>query len=429
MKKTLKNLLSVLSFTVVIMLISTSCEDMSYIKHTYTANIPVTYMTFAELRSAIKVENPQALKDPGKLFFKSNYIFVVEKYKGIHVIDNEYPSNPKNIAFIKVPGCVDISIVGNILYADSYTDLVAMDISDITNVTVTKRIEDAFEYKYNGYDSDYPVAQYDSKKGIVTEWEVKEITEKIETDNYPRNSGGGMSVLGAKSDTEVGYNYSGDAIGKAGSTARFITFSNYLYIIHNFQVEIYDISQPENPSNTNQSLSTSRNIETLFVYQNYLFIGSTTGMLIYSLSNPLTPTYVSSFDHATACDPVVVEGNYAYVTVRSGSSCGGFSDQLDIIDISNITYPSSINTYQLESPYGLGIDNKTLFICDGDAGLKILNVTNPYDIQIIIEYPGINAFDVIPFNNVLLMIGSDGLYQYDYSDINDIQLLSKIEIG
>jgi hypothetical protein len=40
-----------------------------------------------------------------------------------------------------------------------------------------------------------------------------------------------------------------------------------------------------------------------------------------------------------------------------------------------------------------------------------------------------DGFDVIPYNNVLMMIAEDGLYQYDYSDLSKINLLSTLEIG
>jgi hypothetical protein len=41
---------------------------------------------------------------------------------------------------------------------------------------------------------------------------------------------------------------------------------------------------------------------------------------------------------------------------------------------------------------------------------------------------GMDGFDVIPFDNVLMMIADNGLYQYDYSDINNIKQLSVIPI-
>jgi len=82
-------------------------------------------------------------------------------------------------------------------------------------------------------------------------------------------------------------------------------------------------------------------------------------------------------------------------------------------------------------PLGLGIDNNTLFICDDEDGLKIYDAADASNIASnqLAHYENVNATDVIPFNDVLMMIGNDGLYQYDYSNINNITLLSKIPIS
>jgi hypothetical protein len=45
------------------------------------------------------------------------------------------------------------------------------------------------------------------------------------------------------------------------------------------------------------------------------------------------------------------------------------------------------------------------------------------------RYNNINAYDVIPFNNTLMLIGSDGFYQYDYSNLDSIFLLSYIPVS
>jgi len=86
--------------------------------------------------------------------------------------------------------------------------------------------------------------------------------------------------------------------------------------------------------------------------------------------------------------------------------------------------------YPMTNPHGLGKEGDILFICDGSAGLKIYDAADPKTItsHLIKTYPGINAFDVIPIGNVLVMIGDDGLYQYNYSNILNITLLSKIEV-
>ena len=63
-------------------------------------------------------------------------------------------------------------------------------------------------------------------------------------------------------------------------------------------------------------------------------------------------------------------------------------------------------------------------------GLKIFDATDVNTItnKQLAHYPGINALDIIPFNKVAMMIGSDGLYQYSYADVKSIKLLSKIAI-
>ena len=84
-----------------------------------------------ELRSAVSEEQNVELKNPGKIYFKDNYIFIVEELKGIHVFDNTDPSSPVKKAFVRLPGVVDISISGSNMYADSYVDLVVLDVQDV----------------------------------------------------------------------------------------------------------------------------------------------------------------------------------------------------------------------------------------------------------------------------------------------------------
>lgn len=218
--------------------------------------------------------------------------------------------------------------------------------------------------------------------------------------------------------------------GVAGSMARFMLHEHYLYSVANpFMLKTLDISVPEGITAVD-SISTWRNMETLFRHDEHLFIGTTTGMLIYSLENPAKPEFVSDFDHVNSCDPVVVANDIAYVTLRSGNACNGFTNQLDVIDIIDIKNPRLLKSYPMFNPHGLGIDHPVLFICDGADGLKIYDATNPLAISsnMIAHFPDIDTYDVIPLGNVLMMIGHDGLFQYDYSDLGDIRLLSHIRV-
>jgi hypothetical protein len=410
-------------------------QDKCKLNRTYFQYTPV-YMSYEEFRGAFANEAPRDLENPGKLYFKGNYIFVSEINRGIHVIDNTDPANPVNINFINVPGNRDIAAKGNTLYADSHLDLLAIDISDPTNARITRRIEDIFPYMqwYNGYWADPAL-------GVVSEWVGTEITEELDCDQAGGWGGWGvpwledfvvvndLSTLGGGGGGGNGLSVNNLQSGVGGSMARFALYDNYLYTVTEQDLKLFNISTLSEPVHQ-LDVAIGWGIETIFPYTDKLFIGSQTGMFIYDLSNPMSPNYLSQFAHVTSCDPVVVQGERAYVTLRGGTQCNGFTNQLDVLNIANLLNPVLIKSYPMEGPYGLGIDDNTLFICDGDAGLKVFDATDDLKIDQnqLAHFKDINAFDVIPLNGLLLMIGSDGLYQYDYVDAENINLVSKIPV-
>ncbi|MBK7408999.1 MAG: hypothetical protein IPL49_09725 [Saprospirales bacterium] len=110
----------------------------------------------------------------GKIYYKDSTIYVTESGWGIHVIDNTNPYQPVRIKFLQIPGCKDIAIKGNILYADNVTDLVALDISNLNNIVLLKRIEGLYPEvdqlapeAYEGY-----FECVDPSKGAVVGWET-----------------------------------------------------------------------------------------------------------------------------------------------------------------------------------------------------------------------------------------------------------------
>ena len=185
----------------------------------------------------------------------------------------------------------------------------------------------------------------------------------------------------------------------------------------------------DKPVLTTNDIWLQRDVETLFNYKDKMFMGTPTGMLIYSLEDPLAPKYRSSVSHVFGCDPVVVEDDLAYVTVHSGNTCGQNTNELMLIDVSDVDQPNLLVTYGMKCPKGLGIDNGTLFLCD--EGLKVFNAKDPMTLMAnqLVHYAGMEGYDVIPFKNTLMMIADDGLYQYDYSNLQAISQLSKLPMG
>lgn len=416
-----------------------SCKDKVVETYTYTVNNPI-YMSHDEFANKVLNSEPRSLSNPGKIHIKGDMLFIVEQYEGIHVIDNTNPSSPQTLSFIEIPGVVDVASRGYTLYVDSYTDLVALDISDRNAIKEIGREAGVFTQNNNFFNSlpptnnQYPIGPIDPALGVVIGWKVETITEEYLYENY---RGGCWNCMYT---TDVAVNdvasestnspTSSPIAGISGSMARFAVKDNALYVLDLMALKVFDISTAANPV-AGQTFASGLMVETLFPMNDMLFVGTTSGMQIYDITARMTPAFITTFAHATSCDPVVVEGNIAYVTLRSGTECQGFTNQLEAINVADIKNPSLIKAYPMTNPHGLGIDNGTLFICDGDAGLKIYDAADPATISDhqLSHFDNINAYDVIPLGNVLLMIGSDGFYQYDYSDLQNIQLLSVIPVN
>ena len=399
-------------------LLLASCKDKMFIKH--LANVPV-YMGYELFRSQVRYEAPRPIKKGGNIYLKDNYLLVVEQNEGIHFIDNSNPSAPVIQGFMHIPNCTGVSIKDQYLYANSAIDLVVIDISSWQQPAEVARLKDVFPAFLPQHNTNYPMASVDKDKGVVIAWEVQETKEEVQ--HYPVYFEGGALA----SFVDVNGPSAGSGTGVSGSITKFSIIQNHLYVMEGNRLYPINIGNPLSPQGTTPVVIW-REVETLFAYNNHLFMGTTTGMLIYSVSNPNQPNQIGVINHAQACDPVVVKDNYAYVTIRSGNICGQNINQLDVIDVSNYAQPILKETFQLVNPHGLGIDNNLLFICDGSAGLKIFDATNPLTVgnNLMHQFNNINAIDIIPHNNVAIMISSDGISQYDYTNPAQIQFLSKI---
>lgn len=416
-------LLSVLS---IMLLALTSCSDTVTETVTYKINEPV-FMSNSAFRASVKVSQaPEAITNHGKICFYEGYLYISETEKGIHIIDNRNPSSPKNIGFIEVIGNADLSIRNNLLYADSYVDLVWFDVSNPALPVLKGRLEDIFPKALpvieNNFSFDYEMCfNEEADKGIVVGWKLKERTEKFE--QYT----GGWFWGWAEKDGAYTSNglASGSTNGINGSMSRFTLYNNNLYAVTENYMTIFDLTGTE-PKKAAESTFIGWNVETIFSYKDNMFMGTPTGMLIYSVTDPLKPVFQSSISHIFGCDPVVVDNDLAYVTIHSGDNCGQKANDLFIVDVSDVKNPKQLVTYPMKNPKGLGIDKGMLFLCD--EGLKIYKITTPKTLMSneLAHYSGMEGYDLIPFNNVLMMITDDGLYQYDYSKVNEIKFLSKL---
>ncbi len=401
-----------------LMALFTSCEKEEEAGNVQLVAVPVT-MSVADFRSSVYIQEPKEIEQAGKIYVYKNFVFINDVNRGVHIIDNSNPENPQKIKYLKIPQNTDVAIKGDMLFANSGMDLVVFDISDINNIRQQERLEGVFE----NYQPSTPVGaafvdteNLDFQKEVIIGYVLER--RKIEMVRDDR------MIMAAES-----FNSSASgaaATGTGGSMARFNIKDKFLYVVGNQSLSVFDISSLSNP----EYISTDYvgwQIETIFNQDDYLYLGSSAGMYIYSIEDPSTPAFVSRLQHVLGCDPVVVDGNMAYVTIRGGNECGQSWSQLQVIDVADKQNPELLATYEMDSPYGLGVKDDMLFVCDGDSGLKIYDKTLSPGLTLTDHFQDINTYDVIPLEEVLLMVGDDILHQYSYAD-NNIRLLSSFSL-
>ena len=222
---------------------------------------------------------------------------------------------------------------------------------------------------------------------------------------------------------------SGGVIGTGASLARFTIVQNNLYAVDNTTLTTIDIANPTQMILEDQQ-DVGFGIETIFPFDNTLFIGSNTGAYIYGIDGEGIPSELSFFEHAMACDPVVSDGDYAYVTIRSGRACDFLGDAniLEIYDIASLENPIQITQVAMNNPRGLSVDGNLLFVCDGNQGLVVFDVTDRTNPVVLTREMGFEANDVIAQNDVALVVSPDGIRQFDYTDPTSLTELSNLAL-
>ena len=392
------------------------------------------YETPSQLSAKITVTPAKDYAEAGKIITYENYIFINRPLEGIHVVDNSNPAAPVNLHFINIPGSLDMSIIDNHLYTDMFSALVVFNIENVTAPEILEdfTVEDVFYYDpyvtlpeveedatiYRNY------ATIDQSQGIVTGWTVEIREEPLEDQMLRFDT---MEIVALESSTSA--DQASTQTSTAGSMTRFLPIDNYLYTINFNELVLFSIGEDFRPSRFAR-LDTRTQAETLFQLNDLLFVGSTTGMLMYDVETPSNPEYLNSIQHFRSCDPVVADEEYAYVTLRGGTNCFTDLNELQIIDIRNPEEELVVVARQvLFNPHGLAIHQDHLIICDGTAGLKVLDVSNreaprivnteniPFAYDIIVDYP--NA----------VVVGESIVYQYDLSNLPEITKTAELTLN
>ena len=417
------------------LLFAACAKDTCEQTRTYLNLTPV-FVSKSDFRALpIQSEEPRALQLPGKIYTIGDLLLIGERNTGIHFIDNSDKTNPQGVVFLPLGGNTDFVIRDGILYANQYTDLVALDISDPYAIRLLGRTEDAQR----------PL-EWRSDDEIATYYDAEEVTETIDCETWQGIERRGFGCincqwLGSPEFVDFASNVAAGSVdivnqlpgtGTGGSMARFTVFKDRLYTVDKSSLRTFAFNGPTVEQTGQTDLWWG--IETIIPYRDHLFIGSQTGMFIFEATDPDNPTQVGVFQHARACDPVYVKDDLAYVTLRDGTPCTGTSNQLDLIDISDPSAPTLVETFAMQHPHGLGILDETLYLCEGSFGLKAFDISDPEKLDKNRRWVerDHHSYDLIPLGGTspsLLVVGDDGFLQLDISNPDRTTLLSRIPVG
>lgn len=332
-----------------------------------------------------------------KIYLYGDVLLRATPGEGVRFYDIADPTSPRQTDMVKLEGSHDVAVHRNYMYVDNNADLIVYYLRDMQQAVPVDTIRNVFPPPVVAREISISLADGPSSAGL----------------NSSRGNGAQWNAS--------------HPTGKGGSLARFAIVSKYLYCIDGSNLKVFDISQPQAPRYKN-SVTIGWDIETLFPHGKHLFIGGQQGMYIYDINNPEAPERVSQFTHARSCDPVVVEGDRAYVTLRSGSVCGGGRNVLDILDISDIRNPRLLQSVSMEGPFGLTVRDQIVLVCDGRAGLVALNAKNPQAVRQVGAVTGITPHDIILDGRRMIVTAESGFYLYDAENLAAPKLRSKLAL-
>lgn len=239
-----------------------------------------------------------------------------------------------------------------------------------------------------------------------------------------------ISLL-ASCSKDSSVNNGSNGTGQGGSLARFTIVGNYLYTVDGRYLNVFDISNQSSMTYKNK-VQIGFDIEAIYPFKDKLFIASNSAMFIYNISNPEVPVQEAQAQHLTGCDPIVANDSVAYLTIHGGNRCGSQINQLQVYNVKLINSPLFIKSINLTNPFGLGMHQNHLYVCDNGTGLRVFDISNPYNPVAKTILSGENFVDVIIYptltsETLLVCMLTDGVAYYDISDPSNIKKLGTVK--
>ena len=163
--------------------------------------------------------------------------------------------------------------------------------------------------------------------------------------------------------------------------AREVALSgDYAYICESGSLRIVDVSDPTTPVEVGSYSPPYGDgpCTTIAVAGNYVYTGGYYTLNILDVTNPAAPVRVGQASGLDMPGGMVVAGAYAYV-VDIHDTGSGYLYRLLIFDVSNVTNPFITGGYTFTTtPADVAVAGYYAYVANVDAGLRVIDVSNPY---------------------------------------------------
>ena len=152
--------LSIITLMLAIMVMTSGCERDNSSRFVM-GYIPI----YAEnLTDNVKLNQaPRTLKNPGKIYIYQDYLLVIERGQGIHIIHNADPTSPSRVVFHQIPGCSEMAVRNNTLYLEYAYGILTVDISSPENA----RLMDFVQYDIQVPTTPDPMTSIRNRDGQI----------------------------------------------------------------------------------------------------------------------------------------------------------------------------------------------------------------------------------------------------------------------
>ncbi len=363
----------------------------------------------------IDIEDPSQLAGVGGvalseflgLEVQGQLAFLAEGTNGLSIYNVSNPSSVTSLGSVNTPGnATDVLVDGTIAYvADGPSGVQIVDVSD----TATPTILGSYNTPGN--------AQRLALQGHTLF--VADLT-------------GGIQILDVSNPTNVIYV---DAI--SGITAYDAAlFGEHIVIGTADDIQIYRVGMVATDLPLVGSYSTYEAWDVVVQGDTAFVAAGADGLLALDVNDPANPTLITQYSHATTVNYIAIDAQGPYCFVLDTSSVSA-SRGLWAVDVSDPANPIFRSRRHFSEGYGLCVDGDVACVADGTYGLILVNISNPFNINVDIDIVGhgYNYTAVHKQGHSIYCTANDfstftdrGLYVYDATDLSNLKLTSHLEL-